>query len=75
MTQRGKVQSFQVILEPEKKGGYHVYCPALKGCHSYGRTREEALSNISEAIQLWLESARELGLKVPERETITVETS
>jgi len=74
MEQRWLIQNFEVILEPEDEGGYHVFCPALKGCHSYGATKEEALEKIKEAIELWLESARELGIKLPEREIISVKT-
>ena len=73
MEQKGIVQNFEVILEPEEEGGYHVYCPLLKGCHSYGATKEEALKRIKEAIELWLESARELGIEIPEREVISLE--
>lgn len=65
MSQRRVVQDFEVILEPEEGGGYHIYCPILKGCHSCGDTREEALKNIKEAIELWLESAQELGIGIP----------
>jgi len=71
--QKGIVQNFEVILEPEEEGGYHVYCPLLKGCHSYGATKEEAIERIKEAIELWLESARELNIEIPEREVISVE--
>lgn len=60
----------ELVLEPEEDGGYHVYTPSLKGCHSYGATREEALKNISEAIALWLESARELGIPTPDRDRV-----
>jgi len=43
-----------VIVESEE--GYSVSCPSLKGCHSQGRTRQEALDNIRIAIQEWLEA-------------------
>ena len=72
MAKKPTVQSFEVILEPEEEGGYHIFTPALKGCHSCGATREEALANIAEAITLWLESAKELGIPIPERDRVTV---
>ena len=74
MKQQRTGLDFEVVLEPEEEGGYHVFCPALKGCHSYGTTKEEALENIKEAIELWLESAKELGIKLPERELISIDT-
>ena len=46
---------FEVILEPSDEGGYTVYVPSLPGCISEGETIEEALANIREAIQLYLE--------------------
>jgi predicted RNase H-like HicB family nuclease len=72
MTQRGQVGRFEVIFQPEQDGGYHVFCPLLKGCHSYGRDKAEARKNIAEAIELWLESAEELGLSIPEHEVVEV---
>lgn len=45
----------KVVLEPSEDGGYTVYVPALPGCISEGDTREEALANIREAIELYLE--------------------
>ena len=72
MEKKAVVESFEVVLEPEEDGGYHVYAPSLKGCHSWGSTKQEALGNIAEAIALWLDSARELGIPVPERDTVTV---
>jgi len=57
---------YTVILEPEEEGGFHVWCPALKGCHSQGETQEEALANIQEAIALYLESLRDAGLPLPD---------
>ena len=44
-----------VILEPSEEGGFTVLVPALPGCISEGRTREEAIKNIREAIELYLE--------------------
>ncbi len=72
MVQRSTVDKFEVIFEPEEEGGYHVFCPLLKGCHSYGKTKAEARTNIAEAIQLWLESAADLGLTIPEHEVVEV---
>ena len=45
----------QVILEPSDEGGYTVYVPALPGCISEGDDVNEALENIQEAIELYLE--------------------
>lgn len=44
-----------VILEKQKKGGYTVYIPSLPGCISQGETKEEAINNIKEALELYLE--------------------
>ena len=52
---------YTVILELEEEGGFHIWCPALKGCHSQGDTKEEALDNIREAIAVYLESLRDAG--------------
>jgi predicted RNase H-like HicB family nuclease len=43
-----------VLIQSEE--GFAVSCPALKGCHSQGSTREEALENIREAIREWLDA-------------------
>ena len=45
----------KVVLEPSEEGGYTVYAPSLPGCISEGDTRDEALANIREAIELYLE--------------------
>jgi predicted RNase H-like HicB family nuclease len=49
----------QVILEPSDEGGYTVYVPALPGCISEGDNIDEALENITEAIELYLEPIEE----------------
>ncbi|MCD4846220.1 MAG: type II toxin-antitoxin system HicB family antitoxin [Methanosarcinales archaeon] len=58
----------EILLEQEEDGTYSVHCPALKGCHSQGKTREEALKNIKEAIQLYLEVANEKTRKILEQQ-------
>jgi len=45
----------KVLLEASDEGGYTVYVPALPGCISEGETTEDALANIREAIELYLE--------------------
>ena len=46
----------KVIVEKGSDGYFVVHCPSLKSCWSQGKTREEALKNIREAIELFLES-------------------
>ena len=54
---------FTVILTPDvEDGGYVAECPAIPGCVSQGQTKEEAIANIQEAIQLCLEVRAERGL-------------
>ncbi|MBV9868435.1 MAG: type II toxin-antitoxin system HicB family antitoxin [Abitibacteriaceae bacterium] len=54
-----------VILHAEEDGGYSVSCPALPGCHSQGDTFEEALENINEAAELYLEVVAEQASQSP----------
>ena len=61
---------YTVILEPEEEGGFHIWCPALKGCHAQGDTEEEALDNIQEAIAAYLESLRDEGSPLPADVTV-----
>ena len=49
------------VLLIESDEGFSVSCPALKGCHSQGATREEALENIQDAIREWLEAEKEMN--------------
>ena len=48
--------NYTVLLEKEEDGGYHAFCPILKGCHSQGDSFEETIENITEAIELYIES-------------------
>lgn len=56
----------QVIIYPGEDGYWVAECPSLPGCISQGRSREEALENIREAINLYIEVLQERGLPVPE---------
>jgi len=50
-----KVYQYAAVFEPDKSGGYTVTIPALPGCISEGDTFEEAMANIKEAAELYLE--------------------
>ena len=54
--------SFYMMIGRDDDGVWVVECPAIPGCISQGQTKEEALTNIQEAIQLCLEVRREQGL-------------
>lgn len=45
----------QVVLEPSDEGGYTALVPALPGCISEGDTKDEAIRNVREAIEVYLE--------------------
>ncbi|MEO8149244.1 MAG: type II toxin-antitoxin system HicB family antitoxin [Bacteroidia bacterium] len=50
-----KVLNYEVIISKDAEG-YYVYCPELPGCQTEGDTYEEALINIKDAIELYLET-------------------
>jgi predicted RNase H-like HicB family nuclease len=56
---------YTVILEQEADGGYVAVVPALPGCVSQGNTRDEALANIREAADLYVEDCIASGDPVP----------
>ena len=66
MTTKTKSQQRQVLLYPGDDGYLVVEVPSLPGCISQGKTREEALANIEEAIALYVEVLEERGDNVPE---------
>ncbi|HEY9704953.1 MAG TPA: type II toxin-antitoxin system HicB family antitoxin [Allocoleopsis sp.] len=65
-----KIHNYTVILEKEEDGGYHAFCPTLKGCHSQGDNFEEAIANITEAIELYLESLMADNQPIPKEDLI-----
>ena len=56
----------QIVIYPGEDGYFVVECPSLPGCISQGKTKEEAIQNIKEAIDLYVESLEEDGIPVPE---------
>ena len=56
----------QVLLYKDEDGYWIAECPSLMGCNSQGKTKEEALSNIKEAIVGYVAALEEDGISVPE---------
>jgi predicted RNase H-like HicB family nuclease len=56
----------QVLIYPGEDGYWVAECPSLPGCISQGNTKEEAISNIREAISGYIKALEEDGLPVPE---------
>jgi len=55
-----------VIFFSDEDEGFIAVAPELAGCSAFGETEEEALGEVKVAIDLWLETAREEGRKIPE---------
>ena len=60
----------KIILEPSEEGGYTAIVPSLPGCISEGDTKEEALKNIREAIELYLEPVEDDQTFTPNAEMV-----
>jgi predicted RNase H-like HicB family nuclease len=56
---------FRVTVELDEDGVFVAECPALPGCVSQGKTREEAMANIRDAIQGYLASLEKHGEPIP----------
>lgn len=62
----------RVVLEPSDEGGFTAIVPALPGCISEGDTREGALANVQEAIQLYLEPVDDDAAVSPDAEVVEI---
>ncbi|MCL0091610.1 type II toxin-antitoxin system HicB family antitoxin [Dehalococcoidales bacterium] len=71
-----KTYLFPVVVEedPFEDGrmAYHAYCPSLKGASTWGYTREEALKNIREVVEMTIESMKERGEPIPEKPGVEI---
>jgi predicted RNase H-like HicB family nuclease len=55
MSKENKILHFPVVIEQDEDEVYIVSCPVFKGCHSYGKTVDEALVNLKEVIEVCVE--------------------
>jgi len=58
---------FRVTIESDEDGVFVAECPALRGCISQGKTRDEAMANIRDAIHGYVESLKKHGDRIPKR--------
>lgn len=60
---------FRIVVEKDAfedgREAWHAYCPALRGCHTWGHTYEEALAHAREAAELYVQDLLESGEKIP----------
>lgn len=63
---------YTAVVEPEEDGQYSVHLPAFRGVHSCGATRREALEQVLEAAELWLEVERQHGRDVPPNDPFVI---
>ena len=66
--------AFEVVLHREEDGGYWVEVPRLKGCVSQGDNRDDALKNIREAIELYLETIGDYKPREMKKNEVEVHT-
>jgi len=64
---------FAITIEQDEDGIFVASCPAMPGCHSQGKTRKEAVTNVTEAIKGYIASMRKHGEPVPQADIEEVE--
>jgi predicted RNase H-like HicB family nuclease len=71
-----KTYIFKVVIEEDSfedgKQAYHAYCPSLKGARTWGYTKEEAMKNIREVIEIVIESMIENDEPIPAEPEIQI---
>ncbi|HHT9153841.1 MAG TPA: type II toxin-antitoxin system HicB family antitoxin [Candidatus Hypogeohydataceae bacterium YC40] len=56
---------YRIIIEQDEDGIFVAQCPTLPGCVSQGKTRQEAIENIKDAMKGYLESLKKHGEPIP----------
>ena len=59
MKTKERLLHLPILIEQDEDNMYIVSCPVFKGCHSYGKTVDEALNNIREVIQMCIDQEKE----------------
>ena len=57
--------TYRIIIEPDEGSTYHAFVPALQGCHTFGKTMDEARKHIRDAIDVYLRSLIADGEPIP----------
>jgi len=58
--------TFRIIIEPDDRGTFHGYVPALPGCHTWGKTIPETRRHLRDAMAAYLRSLKADGLPIPQ---------
>ena len=66
-----KAYRFSVVIEGDRDG-FFAHCPELQGCYTQGKTYDEALRNIHDAVRLHLEDRLENGEPIPAPSSVTL---
>ena len=61
-----KIGLYPIIVECMEEGGYYAGCPSIQGCHVEGETYIEAIENLTDAIQIIIDSYQELRKLLPD---------
>jgi len=61
-----RLHDYTIVLRPEDNGTFVAYVPAIPGCHAWGRTPEEAQSEIANVFEMIKEEYREEGRRLPQ---------
>ncbi len=62
----GQTPKYEILIYWDEEDKIYVAeVPELAGCAAHGQTQKESLANVNEAIELWLETAREFGDEIP----------
>jgi len=63
---------YRGVLKPDQAGGFVAFIPALPGCVTQGADSQESLDHLKDALEGWLDCAREVGLVIPLPEKIKI---